>query len=281
MLTLWFFVWGVIMLAVRIAGFKQTEWLGLGLFVTVPLALFAFIRAHKQRPAFEKIRARYDQLKHCGGVMMSEEIADMTAWQAQLPSAAAPKIHWHSGRMMILLCVASLFAATALLLPERLTHFKQSQSLEVGQIVDQLQAEVQALQEEKIVEDKKAEDLQQQLARIKEDSSGLDPSKTWEALDHIKEANAETAQQAAEEALTKMSGLTQAELLASAMEQAAQNGMNNDTATQATQTLAGMLKAAKLEDGLLKGENPAGIIVGFERFESRTVAKTFKCAGGK
>src|SRR5476649_332884 len=101
-MTLWLFVWGVVVLAARISGAKQTEWLALGLLGIVPLAAVAVVNARKQKPAFAKIRASYDRVNQCGGVMMAEEAADMSAWQSQLPSAAAPALLWRSGKAMML-----------------------------------------------------------------------------------------------------------------------------------------------------------------------------------
>lgn len=259
-LTLWFFVWGVVVLAVRIAGVSNTEWLGLGLLVVVPIFVFAILRARQQMPQFSKLRASYDRVNAFGGVVMSEEVADMSAWQVQLPAATAPRLLWRSGRAMRLLGVAALFAVTALLLPERLTSFASQRPLEIGPIVEQLQAEVQTLAEEQLLESNKANELEQQLAAMKKDSSGLDPGKTWEALDHMKSANADLAKQAAEEALNKTAELTQAQTLATAMQEAAEAGMSQATAMQAAQTLAGMIKAAKLEEGLLNGEIPPELL---------------------
>ncbi|MEJ0091573.1 MAG: hypothetical protein WDM80_17730 [Limisphaerales bacterium] len=184
----------------------------------------------------------------------------MSAWQSKLPAASAPQFRWRNGRTLILLGISALFVAVALLLPERLTNFASHQQLEIGQIVDQLQAEVQTLTQEKILEVKKADELEQQLAAMKKDSSGLDPNKTWEALDHIKEANGNIAKQAAEEALNKTAELTQAQTLAAAMQEAAESGMSQDTAMQAAQTLAGMIKSAKLEEGLLNGKIPPELL---------------------
>ena len=66
-MTIWFLVWGVIVLAVRIAGAKQTEWLGLGLIGLVPLGFLAFFQARRQKPEFIKVRASYDRMNACGG----------------------------------------------------------------------------------------------------------------------------------------------------------------------------------------------------------------------
>ncbi len=258
-LTVWFFIWGAIVLAVRMAGFNQTYWLALGIFFALPAIILAAIRARKEIPAFAKVRASYDQLNACGGVLMAGETADTRAWFAQLAPASVPALHWQSARALWLLLVAAGFAATALLLPERLTHLPQ-RHLELNQIVEQLKAEVQMLTQEKIVDDKKSEDLQKQLAQVEKDSSAYDPNKTWEALDHIKQANSDAAKQAAEEAIQKTDALTQAETLAKAMEIAAEHGMDNTTAAQAAQDLASLLNAAKLEEGVLNGKIPPELL---------------------
>jgi hypothetical protein len=273
MATVWFFVWGVAVLVLRIFGTQNTFWLSLGLLGIAPLGLLAAWQAKKQRASLTKIRASYDRLNACGGVIMSAEAADMGAWLAQLPEATVPKFRWHSVRAMILLSVSALFAATALLLPERLTQLGKSRSLEIGQIVGQLQAEVKTLEQEKILPDKKADDLQKQLTQLQKDSSSYDPNKTWEALDHIKQANSDTAKQAAEEALAKTESLTQAETLAKAMQQAADAGMNEATASQAAQDLASMLNAAKLEDGILNGKIPPELLAGLNGLNKEQMGK--------
>jgi hypothetical protein len=275
-MTLWFFIWGVIVLAVRISGMRQTEWLGLGLFGIVPLFILAIFRARQQKPEFTKIRASYDRVNSCGGVMMAEETADMSAWLPHLPNASAPRLHWRSGRMMTWLCLSALFVTTALLLPARLTNFAGHRQLEIGQIVEQLQAEVQTLAQEKILEVKPANELQQQLAAMKKDSSGLDPNKTWEALDHIKEGNSDLAKQAAEEAVNKTAELTQAQTLAAAMQEAAESGMNPETAMQAAQTLAGMIKGAKLEEGLINGQIPPDLLSDLNGLNKEQMDKLMK-----
>ena len=273
MATVWFFVWGVVILTLRILGAQDTFWLSFGLLGVAPLALLAVWRAKRQRAAFTRIRASYDRVNACGGVIMSGEIADMSAWLAQMPGATVPKLRWHSGRAMLLLGVASLFAATVLLLPERLTKFTNHRALEIGQLVGQLQAEVKTLAQEKILEDRKAEDLQKQLSQLQKDSSSFDPDKTWEALDHIKEADSDAAKQAAAEALEKTTALAQAETLAQAMAHASDSGMSGANATEAAQDLANLLASAKLEDGILKGQIPPELLSGLNGLDKEQLQK--------
>ena len=276
LVTVWFFVWGVVVLVLRIFETQNTFWLAFGLLGIVPLILFSALRARRLQPEFAKVRANYDRLNACGGVIMSEETADMDAWLAQLPEAVVPKFHWHSGRALLALCVSTLFTATVLLLPERLTNFSLHRPLEIGQVVQQLQAEVKTLAQEKIVPDKKADDLQKQLSQLQKDSSSYDPNKTWEALDHIKQANNDAAKQAADEALQKTGLLTEAETLAKAMQSAAENGMEEATASQAAQDLASMLNTAKLEDGILNGQIPPELLAGLNGLNKEQMEKLVK-----
>jgi hypothetical protein len=257
----------------RICGTQNPFWLTLGLLGIFPLIFISTFRARQLKPEFAKLRANYDRLNSCGGVIMSEETADMGAWLAQLPDAVVPKFRWHSGRAMLLLSVSAIFAATTLLLPERLTRFSLHRPLEIGQIVNQLQAEVSVLAQEKILPDKKADELQKQLSQLQNDSFGYDPNKTWEALDHIKQSNSDEAKQAAEEALTKTESLTEAETLATAMQKAADSGMNETTASQAAQDLASMLNAAKLEDGILNGQIPPELLAGLNGLDKAQLEK--------
>jgi len=255
----WFFVWGVVVLSARIAGGAKGDWLLVGLAGFAPLALFAALFEWRRREAFTRVRAAYDGLNQCGGLVMAQETVDTSEWQSALPKPAQPVVRWRNGRSLGLLLLSVVFVVVTLSLPERLTALGK-RPLEVGKLVGELKAEVELLKEEKILDETKADELQKQLERLREDSSGLDPNKTWEALDHLKESNSELARQAAEEAITKMSSLSEAETLATALEQAAEAGMADDIATRAAQDLAGMLKAAKLEEGLLKGTLPSDLL---------------------
>jgi hypothetical protein len=252
--TVWLFIWGVVVLALRIFGMRNNFWLFIGLSGILPLLILAWWQTRKRQPAFANIRANYDRLNACGGIIMTQEAAEMGSWLRILPEAVIPRFHWHNGRALSLLFISGLFVATALLLPERLTQIYTHRPLEIGQILQQLRAEVKVLAREKIVSDQKADDLQKQLSQLQRDSSGYDPDKTWEALDHIKQANSEAAKEAAQEALDKTESLTEGETLAKAMEMAAENGMEQATAAQAAQDLASLLDSSKLETGILNGQ---------------------------
>jgi hypothetical protein len=271
--TAWFFLWGVVILAARFTGAGDAHWLVPGLLGALPLAAIAAALEWRRQPAFTALRAEYDRLNACGGVMMSEEAGDMSAWRSRMPGPTPPRLKWRSAPSIGSFGLSALFVAVALLLPERLAMATNDGRLEIGQLVEELRAEVEALEEEQILEETKANELEEQLARLGEQSSGLDPNRTWEALDHIKEANADLGRQAAEEALAKLTALNQSEALATALQAATEAGLGEATATRAAQDLAAMLKAAKLEEGLIDVEIPAGLLADLASLDRETMEK--------
>ncbi|HEX3626422.1 MAG TPA: hypothetical protein VH280_13475 [Verrucomicrobiae bacterium] len=271
--TVWFFAWGVVILALRIFGVQNIYWLTMGLLAVAPLALVASWRAKKQRAPLTKLRASYDRINACGGIIMSAETHDVGAWMLQLPGVATPRLQWRSGRALLLLLSSTAFVMITLLLPDRLTHLPGRRPLQIGQIVQQLQAEVHMLTQEKIIDAQKADEVQKQLSQLQDDSLGYDPGKTWEALDHIKQSDSDQARQAAQEALDKTASMADAETLAKAMEQAADSGMNATTASQAAQDLASMLSAAKLDSGLLNVQIPPALLAGLNGLNKEQMEK--------
>jgi hypothetical protein len=258
--TAWMFLWGVVVLALRFAGVLKSDLLVYGLLGAIPLALIAAVREYRRRTTSTDVRAAYDGRNHCGGIMMAAEAGDISAWEQSLPAATVPVMRWKSGRSMGLFGLSALFVATALLLPDRITSAALHKPLEIGKTVDELRAEIETLKEEKILEPDKAADMEKELERLQGKASALDPNKTWEALDHLKESNSDLARQAAEEILAKTSSLTEAETLAQALQMAAEAGLNPESATRAAQDLASMLKSARLEEGLLNGAIPQELL---------------------
>jgi hypothetical protein len=268
----WFFAWGAIVLAARIAGGGNERWMWAGLAGFLPLAILAAIRDLRRHVRMPGLRAAYDGINRCGGIVMAGDAADTSGWMSVTPPPATPGLCWRWQPASAALAVSLLFVLVALSLPDRVARLGMRRPLEIGSLVGELKNEVALLKEEKILEPEKARDLEQQLGRLKEQSSAADPNRTWEALDHIKESNSSLAQQAAEESLTKMTRLSQAETLASALQSARESGMAAETATQAARDLAGMLRDARLEDGLVKGQIPPDLLSNLDGLSPKEMA---------
>src|SRR5205814_1432382 len=75
--TAWFFVWGVVVIAARISGVPNQTWMLLGMFGAVLPMAAASALEWRRLPKFAGVRATYDHLNECGGMLMAEEAADM------------------------------------------------------------------------------------------------------------------------------------------------------------------------------------------------------------
>ena len=73
--------------------------------------------------------------------------------------------------------------------------------MEISQQVEDLHEQIDVLESEYILSPQQAENKREELDRIAEQASGLNPSKTWEALDQLLHTNEQIAQQQAEDAL--------------------------------------------------------------------------------
>lgn len=252
--TAFCFILGVAVLAIRMITRWPTEYLVVVLAALVPLTAFLAWRQWRRRPGYDQLRALLDEHNEAGGLVVAEGQADMAGWQSRLPELSTPEFRWRSRRPMMVFVSSAVFLAVAFLIPERHLGLQARNSLEIGELVGEINEEIELLEEEQLIDDERAEDLQEQLDRLERDADANDPAKTWEALDHLKQANADKASEAAEEAIKKIEALKQSEALAGAL------GMmpepNEAGATRGMQDLAAMLEEAKLDEGLFNAELP-------------------------
>ncbi len=258
--AVWFFSLGVVVLAVRMLTHWPTHYLVAAVAVVLPLAVIIGIRQWRRRPAMDKLRSLIDRHNEAGGMVVAESSADMKDWQSELPMLEIPEFRWRSRRPMTVFTCSAVFLAVTFLLPEKHLGIGTDRNLEIGSLIGEIDEEIQALEEEEILDEDRADDLQEQLNRLGKEASAQDPVKTWEALDHLKEANSQLAKQAAEEALKKIEALKQSETLAGAL------GMmpapNDAVQTRGMQDLAAMLNQAALEEGLLDMKLPEDLLKG-------------------
>ncbi len=255
--TIWLLAVGVAVLVARVTGLVATHWLIGGLIGLVPVVGVAGWVEWQRRPQIAAVRASMDRHNHAGGLLMAAAQTDVSAWQKG-GKITQPLVRWNSGRPMTLFCAAALFLGASMLMPERFIVGAAQRPLDVGKLVTELTEQIPALEEEKILPEDKALELKKELARLGKESAAKDPARTWESLDHLKQANADLAKQAAAEAIQKTDALKQAETLAAAL------GLLPDSASslleRAMQDMASLLQQAKLEQGLLAAKLPEELL---------------------
>ena len=259
LITGWIFVWGMAVLVLRAAlGTPRTP-LAWGLVGIVPGVAVGILMAWRQAPGRACVRALLDKHSRCGGLFMAADDVDVGSWHSRMPAVGAPDVSWRGGRAWGLLAVAASFLIIAFLVPQRLVSLNLGHTLEIDEQVEKLAAQIEVLKEEKILEPTKAEALIQKLKQIRNEASGEDPVKTWEALDHLEAIPKQTAGEAAEEAISETEELTKAEALANALASAlskpgedGEQAMEPQLASAAMAELAEMVKEAAEENEQLK-----------------------------
>ena len=206
------FVHGAALLATRVAPGLPAPSLPFSLALLGLVVAALTPRALRQVPPAASVRALFDARGGHGGLLMAAAETPLGGWGAGLSSAARLRILWDKRKAFSLLGLGIAFVLLAAFLPARLVS--PARSLEVKRDVEKLASDIEALKEEKLLDEKRAEALDEKLKELSADASGNDPAKTWEALDHLAENVRAAAQEGAEAALGKAQRLGQAEALA-------------------------------------------------------------------
>jgi hypothetical protein len=249
--TIWFFAWGAVALVLRAASAtsrKQLLWGAIGIAVAITAGA-AFSR--RRLPSRDSVRALLDNRNDCGGLLMAGADAEIGAWR--IPEITLPRLRWRKARAFGLLAASSAFVLVSLLAPVRFATTGAVRPMDVSRDVENLSAQIEALKEAQIIEEARAEALEQKLDQLRQEAAGEDPAKTWEALDHLDDAVEKAAKEAAETANARQERLARAEALAEGL-MAGADQLDSKTMTEAMRTLDKMAQDAIKENESLTGD---------------------------
>jgi hypothetical protein len=250
--TLWLFVWGTGVLALRAAVGLSAVPLLWGAAGLVPCFVLAWLVAARQTPRPGAVRALLDRESRCGGLLMAGAEQGLGEWEERLPTLTLPAVRWRGRRAALQFVAAAVFLVIAFLVPERLAGITDN-SLDVSKEVEQLALQVNALKEEKILTEAKAEEYKEKLDRLREDAKGKDPSRTMEALDHLENLLQKTAKEAANDAARKNEEMGRDEALAESLRKKGKDDLKPAVKNEALAELARLTrKAAKENEALSK-----------------------------
>jgi hypothetical protein len=249
--TIWCFLWGAVALVLRAASTTtrgQLLWGAVGIAVAV---IAAAIVSRKRLPSRDSVRAMLDNRNDCGGLLMAAAAAELGVWRT--PEITLPRLRWRKARAFGLLAASSAFVLISLLAPVRFAATGAARPMDVSREVENLSARIEALKEAQVIEEAKAEALEQKLDQLGREASGEDPAKTWEALDHLNDAVEKAAKEAAETANARQERLARAEALAEGL-MAGADQLDSKTMTEAMRTLGEMTREAIKENESLAGD---------------------------
>ena len=251
--VVWLFVWGSAIVVLRSAFGVPRGTLLWGAAGFLPAWAVAAVRAGRRMPPARAVRALLDDHSACGGLLMAQDQTELGAWEATLPAVVAPRVLWRGRRTWGLLAAGCFFAGVGLLLPEYCTGRSGRAPLEIGATIENLQAQVEVLEEEEIFEEDRAKELVAKLKEVWSESSAADPTRTWEALDHVQATVDQAAQEAIEDLLRRAERVSELEALVRALAgqtgaDGALAGLNGERLTEAMRELAAIMARQGLDD---------------------------------
>ena len=253
--TVWGLLWGTAVIVLRATMGMPRSTLLIGGIVLILGIGWAVVSALRQLPSRTAARASLDKHSASGGLMMAAETADLGNWKNLLSPVRTPRLRWRGKVSWARFTGAVLFVCISFLIPERFVEISRAQPLDIREEVSQLEAGIDVLKEEEIIELAQAETLEEKLTEVQAEASGEDPVKTWEALDHLTDLLSQESKEAAEDALAATERLTEAETLAEALINEGSE-MEKGLLEESMTALSGLVQEAAKEDALLASQLP-------------------------
>jgi len=254
----WCFFWGTAILVLRVLWSVAPLTLLWGFAGVVPVVALAVINGWRRLPTLKSLHALVDSRSQCGGFLVAADEQDLGDWRKRVPAARALQVTWRNvGRAWVFLGAALVYAAFALLLPERVVDAHFQQKLQISKETDKIGERIDLLKEEKLIEEDRAAELQKQLDQIKDEASGRNPDKTFQALDHLLDMMKRTANDAGEKGVRDTERLAKAESLAEAMQKA--GDIDSKVKAEAMSELKRLLEQSELENAVADALEKLGL----------------------
>jgi len=257
---------GTGLLIVRMLGVASILTLSAGMAATALATLISAVLELRKLPSVETTAAYLDAWNDNGGLLVARfEGVNPGEWAQSTVSLQMPIIRWRAGRTVTGLAGAVLYVLAVLFVPTRYTPVFGHRSLDLGETVEQMRNTIELVREEEIVSATQADDLQAELARVQSEASGLNPARSWAALDHMEEGLEQAAREHAEAALATLTTAEPTEALSTMLTNDGE-ALDDDVTAAAQRELAAMLgEADKMGTLGEKLDLPPGLLDKLER----------------
>ena len=214
-----------------------------GLLVAAAAGTFLAVR---KVPSSNTIRAALDRHGSLGGLLMTAGDMDIGRWDREIACVPTPTLRWQPGRQSMLFFCSVAFLIAAFLAPDRYLPSGNETALQIGGEIEKLTEKIQVLKQEHILPPEKAQVLEKDLDRIRQEALGKDPAKTMETFDHLEQSLGKAAADAAESAIKQTEMASQTQQLAKALE-GAQAQMDPKQFREAMKELAHLAEQSAAE----------------------------------
>ncbi len=250
-LTISGLILGVAVLVLRVGFLISGPVILLTLICLLPGIIQAIILARKNSPSETQLYAFLDRQNSCGGILMTGNELDISSWEKHIPAITIPGIKWSNIKKASVFAVVVIFAGISFFIPQKYMVLTSENSLDISDDVKKLQTSVETLSRQDIISEEKTVQLKQKLDQLTHDASGIDPVKTWEALDHISQNIKKEAEQAAASAGRQAEKLSETQMLAKGLSENARQ-LKKDFLSDAMKELSNMTQSLLAENKLLE-----------------------------
>jgi len=209
--------WAGTVVGLRAAFVVDRWWLLWGAVGLAAAAAAGVVIAVGKLPSPGAVRAVLDRHGALGGLLMAAGDTDIGPWTARIEQVPAPSLVWRWRRPAMLWVASAAFLVAAFLMPDRALSGSDA-TLQIGGDIRRLADQLQVLTQEQIVPPEKAQVLERDLERVRQEAQGKDPAKTMEATDHLAQSFRKEAAEAAESAIRQTEALSRERELAKALQ---------------------------------------------------------------
>ncbi len=219
------------------------------LWPLLPLSLLVMLlgmaRVWRRRPvALEAAAALLDARAAAGGLVVAAGLPGWDEWRERVGALPAPNVHWRGGRTRLATAVAFLFAAAAMMLPDRVAPALGDRPLHFGGSVEKLRGQLETLAGGAL-DAEAASALEEQLTALQEDARANDPAAAWDTLDQLASRLREAAAESGDAALANWRKMDSLAAMTDALQEAiAAENLAGGSLSNALQRLGTALQQA-------------------------------------
>ncbi len=243
----WLFTWGIFILVLRVSSDIPRLLLLWGAAGCIPAVVLAMLAARRHLPGTGPVKALLDEYNDGGGLISASNEADVSAWDERITALIVPRITWQWGRTATVMFAGILFVGGSLYMPSIYSILPADRRMEIQELSNQLKEQLEVLEEERIMEETRGQELKEQLENIWRESTASDPQKSWEGLDAIEKIVADETVKAAEQRIAEAEKMAGMEALASDLAANAEENGSSEQVTAAMKEYAALMNKLGLD----------------------------------
>ena len=221
LLTFWNFFAGLLVLVFRTLRL-DIDLLFSFIFAGIPVCfLISLLIARRNLISEKKAIAVIDSFNRVGGLLVSSDETGDKKWIPSIEKKLIlPNLKTDISSNVLLLGFSFLFLLLGFQVPVLAGFSNKTHIQQLGKEEGKTKLQIEVLEETGLIEEEKAEELKLAVEQIRKISDSEDPSKTFEALDHLSEKISREAGKATKEALQSLEDLKKLKSLAEKLREA-------------------------------------------------------------